>query len=39
MKFTSPNLKDIESYKRFFGMDDNMSYGNTFATLFPTLMK
>ena len=34
MKFTSPNLKDIESYKRFFGLDDNMSYENTFATLF-----
>lgn len=34
MNFTSPNLNDVESYKRFFGLDDNMSYENAFATLF-----
>jgi len=34
MKFSSPNLKDIEVYKRFFSIDDNKSYENTFVTLF-----
>ena len=34
MEFSSPNLNDIEIYKRFFGKDNNMSYENTFVTLF-----
>lgn len=34
MKFSSPNFKDIETYKRFFCLDDNLSYENSFITLF-----
>lgn len=34
MNFTSPNINDIEVYKKFFSLDDNMSYENTITTLF-----